>query len=83
MEQVPHIAMYCQELPECLQDAVPLHLLPLVVKFLTDSNNQVSYCKPVLSFQACFMYICVSGAEDESGCTAGAAGAGTGGEAGC
>jgi len=41
MEQVPHIAMYCQELPECLQDAVPLHLLPLVVKFLTDSNNQV------------------------------------------
>jgi len=41
MEQVPHIAMYCQELPESLHDVVPLHLLPLVVKFLTDTNNQV------------------------------------------
>jgi len=41
MEQVPHIAMYCQELPETLHFAVPLHLLPLVVKFLTDTNNQV------------------------------------------
>jgi len=41
MEQVPHIAMYCQELPESLHDVVPIHLLPLVVKFLTDTNNQV------------------------------------------
>jgi len=41
MEQVPHIAMYCQELPESLHYVVPLHLLPLVVKFLTDTNNQV------------------------------------------
>jgi len=41
MEQVPHIAMYCQELPESLHFVVPLHLLPLVVKFLTDTNNQV------------------------------------------
>jgi len=42
MEQVPHIAMYCQEVPEHLHHVVPAHLLPLVVKFLTDTNNQVS-----------------------------------------
>lgn len=41
MEQVPHIAMYCQEVPDHLIQVVPLHLLPLVVKFLTDKNNQV------------------------------------------
>merc|ERR1712242_564484 len=33
--------MYCQELPESLHDVVPLHLLPLAAKFLTDTNNQV------------------------------------------
>ena len=41
MEQVPHIAMYCQELPESRNHIFPSHLLPLVVKFLTDTNNQV------------------------------------------
>merc|ERR1712172_277884 len=41
MEQVPHIAMYCHQYPEYLHQAVPSHLLPLVVKFLTDTNNQV------------------------------------------
>ena len=41
MEQVPHIAIYCQEVPEHLGHAVPHHLLPLVVKFLVDSNHQV------------------------------------------
>ena len=41
MEQVPHIAMYCHQYPEYLHQAVPLHLLPLVVTFLTDTNNQV------------------------------------------
>ena len=41
MEQVPHIAMYCHQYPEHLHQAVPLHLLPLVVTFLTDTNNQV------------------------------------------
>merc|ERR1712227_1144468 len=41
MEQVPHIAMYCHQYPEYLHNAVPLHLLPLVVTFLTDTNNQV------------------------------------------
>ena len=41
MEQVPHIAMYCQEFKAQLEHVVPNHLLPMVVKFLTDSNNQV------------------------------------------
>merc|ERR1719278_2183229 len=41
MEQVPHIAMYCHQYPEYLHQAVPSHLLPLVVTFLTDTNNQV------------------------------------------
>merc|ERR1712141_820700 len=41
MEQVPHIAMYCHQSPEYLHQAVPSHLLPLVVTFLTDTNNQV------------------------------------------
>ena len=40
MEQVPHIAMYCQEFKNKLSLVVPQHLLPMVVKFLTDSNNQ-------------------------------------------
>lgn len=40
MEQVPHIAMFCQELPSRLSSVVPQHLLPMVVKFLTDSHNQ-------------------------------------------
>jgi len=42
MEQVPHIAMYCQEMPSSnAGDTVPVYLLPLVVRFLTDTNNQV------------------------------------------
>ena len=44
MEQVPHIAMYCQEFKAQLEHVVPNHLLPMVVKFLTDSNNQVLQC---------------------------------------
>ncbi len=41
MEQVPHIAMFCQEFKLQLSSVVPDHLLPMVVKFLTDTNNQV------------------------------------------
>ena len=41
MEQVPHIAMYCQEFKSKLSHVVPQYLLPMVVKFLTDENNQV------------------------------------------
>ena len=45
MEQVPHIAMFCQEFKMQLSFVVSLHLLPTVVKFLTDSSNQVRYGK--------------------------------------
>ena len=41
MEQVPHIAMYCQEFKAKLAHVVPDSLLPMVVKFLTDINIQV------------------------------------------
>ena len=49
MEQVPHIAMFCQEQEtqyhepamSSLSGVVPNHLLPLVVRFLTDINSQV------------------------------------------
>lgn len=41
MEQVPHVAMFCQEFKLQLSAVVPEHLLPMVVKFLNDSNNQV------------------------------------------
>ena len=57
MEQIPHIAMYCcQEysnnainntttttaaINNKLTFVVPDHLLPLIVKFLTDTNSQV------------------------------------------
>lgn len=41
MEQIPHIAMFCQEFKSQLSHVVPLHLLPMVVKFLTNSTNQV------------------------------------------
>ena len=41
MEQVPHIAMYCLENKHLFQDPIPTHLLPIIVKYLTDSNSQV------------------------------------------
>ncbi|CAG5116481.1 unnamed protein product, partial [Candidula unifasciata] len=41
MEQVPHIAVYCQENRHAFADAVPKYLLPMVVRYLSDSNSQV------------------------------------------
>ena len=41
MEQVPHIAMLCHEFKAEIGYVVPSHLLPMVVKFLTDATNQV------------------------------------------
>lgn len=43
MEQVPHVAMYCLEKRHIFQDSVPTYLLPMVVKYLNDMNNQVMY----------------------------------------
>ncbi|XP_064122974.1 LOW QUALITY PROTEIN: serine/threonine-protein phosphatase 4 regulatory subunit 1-like [Macrobrachium nipponense] len=41
MEQVPQIAVLCHEFPEHLGGVVANHLVPMVVKYLTDPNNQV------------------------------------------
>lgn len=48
MEQVPHVAMYCHEEKNEHQwmHLVPSFLLPLVVRYLTDVNNQVRLFAP-------------------------------------
>lgn len=58
MEQVPHVAMYCHEEKDehHWMHLVPSFLLPLVVRYLTDINNQVraalvSIDRSVFSFQ--------------------------------
>ncbi|XP_015774824.1 PREDICTED: serine/threonine-protein phosphatase 4 regulatory subunit 1-like isoform X2 [Acropora digitifera] len=40
MEQVPHVAVYCYE-HHSMMEAVPQYILFIVLRFLTDSNNQV------------------------------------------
>ena len=42
MEQVPHLAVYCQDNTDLYEDAVPKYILPMVVRYLNDPNNQVS-----------------------------------------
>jgi len=42
MEQVPHIAMFCQENRPSIPYAFSKYLLPIVVRYLADQNNQVS-----------------------------------------
>ncbi|XP_074998181.1 serine/threonine-protein phosphatase 4 regulatory subunit 1 isoform X6 [Calonectris borealis] len=41
MEQVPHIAMFCQENRPSIPYAFSKYLLPIVVRYLADQNNQV------------------------------------------
>ncbi|XP_033625553.1 serine/threonine-protein phosphatase 4 regulatory subunit 1-like isoform X2 [Asterias rubens] len=41
MEQIPHIAMLCQENRNFFPNTVQDYILPTVVRYLTDSNNQV------------------------------------------
>ena len=41
MEQVPHLAMYCQENSFMFTNPISTYILPTVVKYLIDSNNQV------------------------------------------
>ncbi|GFR82140.1 serine/threonine-protein phosphatase 4 regulatory subunit 1 [Elysia marginata] len=41
MEQVPHVAVYCQENSQSFVDAVPKYILPMVVRYLNDANSQV------------------------------------------
>ena len=42
MEQVPQIAVLCHEYPTSLGGVVAGNLVPMVVRYLTDPNNQVS-----------------------------------------
>lgn len=42
MEQVPQIAVLCHEYSASLGGVVAGHLVPMVVRYLTDPNNQVS-----------------------------------------
>ncbi|XP_018409370.1 PREDICTED: serine/threonine-protein phosphatase 4 regulatory subunit 1 isoform X2 [Nanorana parkeri] len=41
MEQVPHLAMFCQENRPTIPHAFSKYLLPIVVRYLADQNNQV------------------------------------------
>ncbi|CAM5110216.1 unnamed protein product [Natator depressus] len=41
MEQVPHIAVFCQENRPSIPYAFSKYLLPIVVRYLADQNNQV------------------------------------------
>ena len=63
-----------EELSFSLKGIVPTHLLPLVVKFLTDTNSQV---EPEPQYH--HLSDLSAGAEDLSSGAAGAAGAGPGG----
>lgn len=41
MEQIPHIAMLCHEHQHLFQTTIQDYILPTVVRYLTDTNNQV------------------------------------------
>ncbi|MFT7816066.1 serine/threonine-protein phosphatase 4 regulatory subunit 1 isoform X2 [Arapaima gigas] len=41
MEQIPHIAIFCQENKPSIPSAFSKYLLPIVVRYLADPNNQV------------------------------------------
>ncbi|KAK2154349.1 hypothetical protein LSH36_270g03036 [Paralvinella palmiformis] len=40
MEHIPHIGVFCLENLHIFGDPIPKHLLPIVVKYITDQNNQ-------------------------------------------
>ncbi|XP_045192061.2 serine/threonine-protein phosphatase 4 regulatory subunit 1-like isoform X1 [Mercenaria mercenaria] len=41
MEQIPHIAIYCHDNADIFHNAIPMYILPMVVRYLDDANNQV------------------------------------------
>lgn len=43
MEQIPHLAMFCSENKEYFPNTIQDIVLPTVVRYLTDANNQVSH----------------------------------------
>jgi hypothetical protein len=42
MEQVPHLAVYCQDNLDLYEKSISSYLLPMVVRYLNDQNNQVN-----------------------------------------
>ena len=64
MEQVPQIAVLCHEYPTSLGGVVAGNLVPMVVRYLTDPNNQVSWmtwiwfdCNLLLLFIYLFIFL--------------------------
>lgn len=45
MDQIPHIAMYCQEYSEQFDNPISSYILPIIVKYLMDNNHQVCMSK--------------------------------------
>jgi len=41
MEQIPHIAVYCHDNEDIFPNAISTYILPMVVRYLDDANNQV------------------------------------------
>lgn len=54
MEQVPHLAVYCQDNLELYDKAISSYLLPMVVRYLNDQNNQV---QKIALLTSLFFYI--------------------------
>lgn len=55
IEQLPHVAMICQEAPERLGDVLPRHLIQIINTFLRDDDQQVSWNR---SLNICF-FCCI------------------------
>ncbi len=56
MEQVPNIAMFLHENRPNFPEAFSRYLVPIVVRYLTDPNNQVSFTlKNCLFFESCIL----------------------------
>lgn len=60
VEQVPHVAMICQEAPDRFRHVLPQHLLGIVIKYLRDNDNQVIKINLHI-YDYCFLSIAMSG----------------------
>lgn len=59
MEQVPHIALFCQENRPAIPYAFSKYLLPIVVRYLADQNNQVGGPCPRSHRNVCHLVVCL------------------------
>lgn len=57
MEQVPNIAMFLHENRPNFPEAFSRYLVPIVVRYLTDPNNQVSFTLKNCLFFELFIWI--------------------------